>query len=122
MSTVPSLSFSTSNKRKPILICDGFIFQLNRTRPKLKYWRCKDRNCSAYIHTNHNNQYVGKSGDHNFHLPVPEQVEVATFKEKVKERVVKETTAIGKIYDKEMASLNLSDGALSLIPLAGEAS
>ncbi|CAF4303138.1 unnamed protein product, partial [Rotaria magnacalcarata] len=43
------------------------------------------------------------------------------FKEKVKERVVKETTAIGKIYDKEMASLNLSDGALGLIPLADEA-
>ncbi|CAF1554974.1 unnamed protein product [Rotaria sp. Silwood1] len=121
MSTVPSLSFSTSNKRKPILICDGFIFQLNRTRSKLKYWRCKDRTCSAYIHTNHNNQYVGKSGDHNFHLPVPEQVEVAMFKEKVKERVVKETTAIGNIYDKEMASLNLSDGALGLIPLADDA-
>ncbi|CAF4460280.1 unnamed protein product [Rotaria socialis] len=121
MSTVPSLSFSTSNKRKPILICDGFSFQLNRTRPKLKYWRCKDRTCSAYIHTNHKNQYVGKSGDHNVHLPVPEQVEVAMFKEKVKERVVKETTAIGKIYDKEMASLNLSDGALGLIPLADEA-
>ncbi|CAM4966397.1 unnamed protein product [Rotaria socialis] len=121
MSTVPSLSFSTSNKRKPILICDGFIFQLNRTRPKLKYWRCKDRTCSAYIHTNHKNQYVGKSGDHNVHLPVPEQVEVAMFKEKVKERVVKETTAIGKIYDKEMASLNLSDGALGLTPLADEA-
>ncbi|CAM4989644.1 unnamed protein product, partial [Rotaria socialis] len=63
----------------------------------------------------------GKSGDHNVHLPVPEQVEVAMFKEKVKERVVKETTAIGKIYDKEMASLNLSDGALGLIPLADEA-
>ncbi|CAF1571398.1 unnamed protein product [Adineta steineri] len=121
MSTAPSLSFSISNKRKQILICDGFIFQLNRTRPRLKYWRCKDRTCSAYIHTDHKNQYVGKSGDHNLHLPVPEQVEVALFKEKVKERVLKETTAIGKIYDKEMASLTLSDGALNLIPLPEEA-
>ena len=53
---------------------------------------------------------------------MPEQVEVAAFKEKVKDRVVKETTAIGKIYDNEMASINLSDGALGIIPVADEAS
>jgi hypothetical protein len=40
---------------------------------------------------------------------------VATFKEKVKERVLKETTAIGKIYDTELASAGLSEAALSLV-------
>lgn len=122
MSAAPNLIFSTSNKRKPILICDGFIFQLNRTGSKLKYWRCKDRTCSAYIHTNHNDQYVGKSGEHVSHLPVPEQIEITMFKDKVKERVIKETTPIGKIYENEMASVGMSDGALGLIPIADDAS
>jgi hypothetical protein len=122
MSSTPVLSFSTSNKRNPILICDGFIYLLNRTRPKVKYWRCKDRICSAYIHTDHNNQYKGKSGDHNSHLPIPEGIEVAIFKHKVKERVVKETIPIGKIYDAELASAGLSEAALSMVCSAGEAS
>ncbi len=122
MSTAPVLNFSTSNKRKPIVIYDGFIYQLNKTRPKIKYWRCKDRTCSAYIHTDHNGQYMGKSGDHESHLPVPESIEVTVFKEKVKERVVKEATAIGKIYDNELASAILSEAALGLVPLAGETS
>ena len=122
MSSTPVISFSTSNKRSPVLICDGFIYQLNRTRPKTKYWRCKDRACSAYIHTDHNNLFVGKSGDHDSHLPVPEGIEVATFKEKVKERVLKETTAIGKIYDTELASAGLSEAALALVSSAQESS
>ena len=122
MSVVPTINFSTSNKRKPILISDGFIYQLNKTRPKIKYWRCKDRLCSAYIHTNQNDQYVGKSGDHSSHLPIPESIELTLFKEKVKERVVKETTAIGKIYDHELGSAALSEAALALTPLPDDAS
>ena len=69
--------------------------------------------CSSYIHTDQNDQYIGRSGDHDSHLPTPESIEVSLFKEKVKERVVKETSAIGKIYDNE--------AALAMVPLAGEA-
>jgi hypothetical protein len=122
MSTSPVISFSTSNKQKSILICEGFIYQLNKTRPKVKYWRCKDRLCSAYIHTDQNNQYLGKSGDHCSHLPAPESIEVSVFKENVKKRVVKETIAIGKIYDNELATAALSEAALGLVPLPDEAS
>jgi hypothetical protein len=122
MSATPVISFSTSNKRKSMLICDGFIYQLNRTRPKIKYWRCKDRLCSAYIHTDQNDQYIGQSGDHSFHLPIPEFIEVTAFKKKVKERVVKEKAAIGKIYDSELTSAGLSEAALALVPLPDEAS
>ncbi|CAF1470483.1 unnamed protein product [Adineta ricciae] len=121
MSTTSILTFSISNKGKPILICDGYIYQLNRTRPKVKYWGCKNRMCSAYMHTDHHNQFIGKSGNHDSHLPVPESIEVVTFKEKVKNRVVNEMTAIGKIYDNELAAGNLSEAALGLAPLGNEA-
>ncbi len=122
MSATPVISFSTSNKGKSILICEGFIYQLNRTRKKAKYWRCKDRMCSAYIHTDQNNQYIGKSGDHGSHLPIPESIEVTVFKAKVKERIARETVAIRKIYDNELASAALSEAALALISLPSEAS
>ena len=122
MSATPVINFSTSNKRKSILICDGFIYQLNKTRSTTKYWRCKDRLCSAYIHTDQNDKYMGKSGGHDSHLPIPESIEVTVFKEKVKERVVKETLAIGKIYDAELASATLSEAALALVPMPDEAS
>ena len=65
---------------------------------------------------------MGKSGDHDSHLPIPESIEVTVFKEKVKERVVKETLAIGKIYDAELASATLSEAALALVPMPDEAS
>ncbi|CAF4583089.1 unnamed protein product, partial [Rotaria sp. Silwood2] len=77
--------------------------------------------CSAYIHTDQNDQYLGRSGDHNSHLPVPERIELSIFKEKVKERIVKETAAIGKIYENELASATLSEAALALAPLPNEA-
>ena len=122
MSNIPVISFSTSNKGKPILICDGYIYQLNKIRPKIKYWRCKNRICSAYIRTDKNHQYMGKSGDHNSHLPIPETIEVSAFKGKVKDRILKETTAIEKIYDDELLSAGLSEPALAMVPLPGEAS
>ena len=122
MSNIPVISFSTSNKGNPILISDGYIYQLNKIRPKIKYWRCKNRMCSAYIHTDQNHQYMGKSGGHDSHLPIPETIEVSVFKEKVKDRVQKETTAIGKIYDNELLSAGLSEAALVMVPLLNEAS
>ncbi len=76
MPVIPVLNFSISNKQKSILICVGFIYQLNKTRPKVKYWRCKDRTCSVYIHTDKNN--------HCLHLTAPESIEVNAFKENVK--------------------------------------
>lgn len=122
MPSTPALTFSTSNKHNQILICDGFVYHLNRTRPKMKYWRCKVRTCSAYIHTDHNDQYLGKSGEHDGHLPNPENIEIASFRHKLKERVINETTAIGKIYETELAAAGLSEAALVMTPSADEAS
>ncbi|CAF1274838.1 unnamed protein product [Adineta steineri] len=69
------------------------------------------------MHTDQNDQYLGKSGDHYSHLPMPETIELSIFKEKVKKRVVKETGAIGKIYDNELAAAAFTDAALALAPL-----
>jgi hypothetical protein len=113
-----SLSFSVTTKGKRTLLYDGYIYTLNRDRGKVKYWRCEDRTCSAFIHTDGNDCYKTHSGSHNGHLASPERVELLEFKRKVKERVINETTAIARIYDQELAAANLSPIALALAPAA----
>jgi len=56
------------------------------------------------------------------HLPTPENIEVSVFKENAKKRIFKETVAIGKIYDHELALTGVSEAALYLVSLPEEAS
>ena len=113
-----TLSFSVTTKGKRVLLYEGYIYTLNRDRGKVKYWRCEDRTCSAFVHTDENDCYKTHSGSHDRHLPSPERVELLEFKRKVKDRVIKETTAIARIYDQELAAANLSQIALALAPAA----
>ena len=99
MSSTPALNFSNSDKRSLVSSCAGFIYHFNRTRPKIKYSSCKGRVCSTQIHRDHNNLLVRKSVDDIYHLPLPECIEVAAFKEEFKERALSEATPIGKIHD-----------------------
>ena len=58
---------------------------------------------------------MGKSSDHDSHLTVSEGIEAIVFKEKAKERIVKENTAIGKIYDSELTAVGVNEAAVALI-------
>ena len=56
------------------------------------------------------------------HLPAPERIELRDLKNKVKKRVVNETTSVLKLYEEELAHCNLSSAALTLVPLSIDAS
>ena len=43
MSTTPIITFSQSNEGKRVIICDGFVYQLNKLCLKVKYWCCEKR-------------------------------------------------------------------------------
>ncbi|CAF1141829.1 unnamed protein product, partial [Didymodactylos carnosus] len=88
-----TLSFITSNKGKPLLIRDNYIY----------YVGC------IYKNSNHS------------HLQSPEEIEVRTFKQNIKRRVINETTAITKIYDDELARQPMSQTAAAIIPSSYEA-
>lgn len=79
----------------------------------MKYWRCEERTCSAYVHTDGNVNYKAHTGTHNGHLSSRERIELLEFKRKVKE-----TTSIARIYDQELAAAKLSQIALALAPAA----
>ncbi|CAF1054091.1 unnamed protein product [Rotaria sordida] len=99
----PTISFINSNKGKPLLVANNYVFKLNKTTTTTKYW--------IYL----NSQLIKTIGDHN-HLPEKEKLEVREFREKVKQRAINETTPIPRIYDEECAKAMLSDAAIAVLP------
>ncbi|CAM4837861.1 unnamed protein product [Rotaria magnacalcarata] len=93
-----AFSFINSNKGKPLLLADEYVFKLNKNTTTTKYWICALNGCSAKVHTDLNSQFIKIFGDHN-HFPEKEQLEVRKFQEKVKQRAIHETTPIPRIYD-----------------------
>ncbi|CAF1482271.1 unnamed protein product [Rotaria sordida] len=122
MSNTPIITFSQSNKGKRVVICEGFVYQLNKSCPKVKYWRCENRLCSAVLHTDANDQFKARKGDHSSHLSSPEHIEILNFKANVKGRVTTEATPIARIFDEELAKAQLSQTALCIVPSAQDAS
>ncbi|CAF3506908.1 unnamed protein product, partial [Rotaria sp. Silwood2] len=59
------------------------------------------------------------TGDHN-HLFHPENMQLKQFRTKVKERAMKETTPIIKIYEEEVISSQIPPETLAIMPLARE--
>lgn len=109
------LSFATSNKGKPILIYKNYLFKCNKTTASKKYWICIEQECGVYIHTSVINEMICINGDHN-HSANPDQVEAKLLRDKMKERILAETTSITKIYDEEITKAKLSRGATAIIP------
>ncbi|CAF4485167.1 unnamed protein product, partial [Rotaria sp. Silwood2] len=116
-----TLEFRITTKGKRLLLYNGYAYTLNKDRGKAKYWRCEDRYCSAFVHTDANDNYKTHSGTHDGHLPSPDRIELLEFKKNVKERVIHETTPIARIYEQELAAAKLSQTSLALAPDAKDA-
>ncbi|CAF1666654.1 unnamed protein product [Rotaria magnacalcarata] len=111
----PVISFLKSQKGKPLLVSDEYIFKLNKATTTSKYWICAHTACSAKIHTNTNNQLTKMTGEHS-HVPEKETIVVREFREKIKQRAIEETTPIPRIYDEECAKAMLSTAAIAVLP------
>ena len=121
MAASTTLSFTMSNRGKPLLIYAGYVYRKKSSTAKVKYWVCQTNSCAANIHTDANDQFIKANGRHQ-HLPAPERIEIRDLKSKVKKRVQGETTSVPKIYEEELARSNLSSVALTLAPLPADAS
>lgn len=114
-----NLLFATSNKGKTILIHNNYFFNLNKSTASKKYWICSTKACGVYIHTTINDEFLCIKGNHN-HNANPDEVVVKLVRDKMKERILAETTSITKIYDEEIVKANISRGAAALIPTVVE--
>ncbi|CAF3739739.1 unnamed protein product [Rotaria socialis] len=116
-----AISFINSNKGKPLLLADEYVFKLNKNTTTTKYWICTLNGCSAKVHTDLNSQFIKIVGDHN-HFPEKEQLEVREFREKVKQRAIHETTPIPRIYYEECAKAMRSNATIAALPSEREMS
>ncbi|CAF5220154.1 unnamed protein product [Rotaria magnacalcarata] len=76
---------------------------------------CSESECGVYIHTNTTDELICINGNHN-HSANPDQLETKLLRDKMKERILSETTSITKIYDEEIAKANLSKGVAAILP------
>ena len=82
---------------------------------KKRYWLCIELGCGVCIHTSLRNALLYISGYHN-HSSNPEKVEVKLVRDKIKGRILSETTPITKIYDEEIVKVNLWKSARAILP------
>lgn len=118
----PEILFISSNKKKQLLSITGYIYYQNKSTVKVSYWSCEEKMCWAGVHLDSQNNFIKFTESSHTHLPVPERVEVRKLMANVKARVHTETTAIGQIYNEELAKANLSKSALAVASTAREAS
>ncbi|CAF3423018.1 unnamed protein product [Rotaria sp. Silwood2] len=122
MTTVSkTLSVIFSQKGKPLLVMDNFVFKLNKTTNTKKYYRCENPQCTMTLRTDINDVLI-RTKDHHNHPPEPEQIEVRKLKHVIKERAKNETTPKPKIYDEETARFCLTSLAIAIVPSQREIS
>jgi len=118
----PTITFITSNKKKRLLVIDGYVFQQNKSTKKVTYWICQEKLPGMSVHLTNNDSFIKFTKSVHTHMPVPEKLEIRKMLLDVKSRVNRETTAVGKIYTEEISRANLSTTALAMANTAKEAS
>lgn len=101
---------------------DGYVFQLNKTTTKVNYWICEEKSCDMGVHLDTNDLFIKFTKPRHKHMPTPEKVEIRKILADIKNRVIRETTAVGKIYTEELSRSNLSTNALAVVNTAKKAS
>ncbi|CAF4235009.1 unnamed protein product, partial [Rotaria sordida] len=120
ISPSPSITKTTSNKRKTMLTINGYQYQLkNFNKSKtIKFWRCAKRSCGVLLHTNLKDEFVrfsGKTTEHS-HLPNPTQLEIRNLKEAMRQRAENELTPLQEIAEQEVRKGLLTGEALAVLP------
>lgn len=113
------ISFVTSNKGKPLVIYENFLFKCNKTTTLKKYWLCAERGCCVYVHTTLNDELVLITNSYN-HAADPDQLAAKLLRDKMKERILAETISITRIYDEEVVKAKLSRAATAIMPTITE--
>ncbi|CAM4872329.1 unnamed protein product [Rotaria socialis] len=114
-----TISFLVSQKGKPVLVKDNFIYKLNKTTNSTKYYRCAEQSCTVTLHTDLNDVLVKVKGDHS-HPPEPDEIEIRKFKHNLKQRAIQETVPIPKIYDEESSRFCLTSLSIAILPAQRE--
>ena len=78
-----------------------------------------ERGCCVYIHSTLTDELVLITDTHN-HSADPDQLAAKFLRDKMKERILAETTSITRIYDEEIVKAKLSKAATAIMPTITE--
>ena len=116
----PIIMKTKSNKRKPMLVIDGYNFQLKNLNSKktIKFWRCANRACGVLLHTTLDDDflhYSGRTTDPS-HVPNPAESEVRNLRENMRHRAETEFLPLQEITEQEVRKALLTGEALAMLP------
>ena len=72
--TVMSVTLSTTSKKAPLLIHDGYSYIIDKRNEKKILWKCEHARkfkCRGRLHTDLNNIFIQTVGDHENHTADP---------------------------------------------------
>ncbi|CAF1080873.1 unnamed protein product [Rotaria magnacalcarata] len=112
-----SLSIATTEKKKPLLMLNGFSYTIDRNTDKKTYWKCeycRTIKCKGRIHTDHNHTTILlENNDHN-HPASAVNNEVRLFEDKLRSRAMTTTESTQHIMDNCLN--NASDQMVARLP------
>ncbi len=80
----PEVIFISINKNKGFVSINSYVYQNNKSSPKVSYWICKHKSRWTRIHLDKNDRFIKFTKSHHTHMPVPQRVEIRRLMMNVK--------------------------------------
>ncbi|CAF1284973.1 unnamed protein product [Rotaria sordida] len=112
-----TFTLSTTQKNKPLLLCNGFTYTIDKINNDKTYWKCehaRTMKCKGRVHTNCINTIILNETDNHNHLGSAVSSEIRIFEEKIRVRAVNCNETTQTII--ENCLTNLPDEAVARLP------
>ena len=112
-----TLKLSTTQRNKPLLLCKGFCYTIDKITGDKIYWKCefvRTLKCKGRIHTNSINTIILHENNDDNHLGNAVSSEVRLFEEKIRDRAVNYNESTQTVIDNCLD--NLFDDTVARIP------
>ena len=110
---MPTLTLSTTQKNKPLLLCKGCTYTIDKTTNNKTYWKCEHAQkfkCKGGVHINYMNTVLLYKNDSHNHSGNAASIEIRLFKEQVRDRATNSNKSTQAVIDNCL--VNLSDHAV----------
>ena len=97
-----TFTLSTTEKKKPLLILNGFNYTVDRSTDKKTYWKCeysRSITCKGRVHTDLNYSTILNDPSEHNHPPSAVKSEVRLFQDKIRSRAVNTTESTQQVID-----------------------
>ena len=112
-----TLTLSKTQKNKPLLLCNGFSYTIDKSGNEKTYWKCeyaRNLKCKGRLHTDGSNSVVLHETNNHNHPGSAVSTEIRIFEEKIRDRAANHTENTQSIIDHCLTTL--SDQAVARLP------